>query len=105
MHAIADIDRLVADGVISIKQAREIQSRAQAAMVTLGINAILCFGVIAATAGLNFWLADALLVAGFGAVFLLGGFAILAKRSEMYRMFGNAAALIGAEMLLGEGVA
>ncbi len=50
-------------------------------------------------------MADALLVTGFGAVFLLVGFAILAKHSEMYRIFSNAAALIGAEMLLGEGVA
>ncbi len=55
MYVIADIDRLVADGVISIEQPRQIQSRAQAAMVTLGINAILCFGVIAATAGLIFF--------------------------------------------------
>ncbi len=104
MHAIADTQKLVADGVIDTDQAREIEIRAREAMVTLGINSILCFGITAATAGLIFWLADAFLVAGAGALFMIGGFVILAGGSEMYRMFGNAAALIGAGMLLGGGV-
>jgi hypothetical protein len=105
MHAIADTERLVADGVIDAAQAREIEVRAREAMVTLGINSILCFGIVASTAGLIFWLADAVLVAGFGALAMLGGFAILARGTETYRMFGNAAALIGAGMLIGGGIA
>lgn len=104
MHAIADTDRLVADGVISGDQARRIEARAREAMVNLAINAILCLGIVAATAGLIFWLADAVSVAVFGALALAGGVLVLARGGATYRMFGNAAALIGAGMLIGGGV-
>ena len=50
MHAIADTKSLVADGVIDARQAREIEVRARETMVALAINAILCFGIVAATA-------------------------------------------------------
>ncbi len=105
MHAIADTRQLQADGVIDAAQAREIEARAREAMVALAINSVLCFGIVAATAGLIFWLADAVSVAIFGALALVGGLAILARGGKMYRMFGNAAALIGAGMLIGGGVA
>lgn len=103
MHAIADTEKLVADGVIDARQAREIEHRAREAMVALGINAVLCFGIVAATAGTIFWLADALSVALLGALALAGGLAILVRGGQMYRMFGNAAALIGAGLLIGGG--
>ena len=101
MHAIADTDQLVTDGVINPVQAREIEARARDTMVTLAINAVLCFGIIAATGGLIFWLADALSVAVFGGVALIIGLLILARSAESLRMFGNASALIGAGMLMG----
>jgi len=104
MHALADTGKLLADGIIDERQAREIERRAREAMVALGINMILCFGILAATGGLILWLANALAVAVFGALALAGGLAVLARGGEIYRMFGNAAALIGAGMLVGGGV-
>ena len=101
MHAIADTDQLVADGVIDAAQAQEIEARARDTMVTLAINAVLCFGIIAATGGLIFWLADALSVALFGGLALALGAGILSRGGTGFAMFGNAAALIGAGMLLG----
>ena len=103
MHAIADTEKLVEDGVITADQAREIEVRARETMVAMAINSILCFGIVAATAGLIFWLANAVSVAVFGALALGGGLLVLAKGGGMYRMFGNAAALIGAGMLIGGG--
>ncbi|WP_137701148.1 hypothetical protein [Marimonas lutisalis] len=101
MHAVADTETLVADGVITPDQAREIEARARDTMVALAINAILTFGILAATLGFIFWLADALSVAMLGTVLLILGLGILAKGGETFRMFGNAAALIGAGMLIG----
>ena len=101
VHAIADTERLVADGIITADQARTIEVRARQAMVYLAINSILCFGIIAATGGLIVYLATPLSVALTGFLFLAIGLAVLARGSEMYRMFGNAAALIGAGMLIG----
>lgn len=104
MHVIADTRQLRADGVIDAAQAREIEARAREAMVALAINSVLCFGIVAATAGLIFWLANAVSVALFGALALAGGLTVLARGGAIYRMFGNAAALIGAGMLIGGGV-
>ncbi|MEM6589562.1 MAG: hypothetical protein AAF641_14035 [Pseudomonadota bacterium] len=101
MHAIADTEKLVADGVIDAGAAREIEARARDTMVMLAINTVLCVGIVAATGGLIFWLADALAVALCGALALAVGLMILARDSENFRMFGNAAALIGAGMLIG----
>ncbi|MEQ9258568.1 MAG: hypothetical protein RIG84_05675 [Roseovarius sp.] len=103
MHAIADTKTLVADGVINRKQAKEIEARAREAMVGLAINAVLTFGIVAATAGLIFWLANAASVAICGGLSLAAGLFVLARGGALYRMFGNAAALIGAGMLLGGG--
>ena len=101
MFAIADTDRLVADSVITPDQASEIEHRARESMVALAINSVLCLGIIAATAGLIFFLASAVAVAVSGTLALVLGLWILSKRSELYAMFGNAAALIGAGMLIG----
>lgn len=101
MHVVADTEALVADGIITEDQAREIRARGRQAMLALAINAILSFGIIAATLGLVFWLADALAVAILGSITLGAGLTILLRGSTLYAMFGNAAALIGAGMLIG----
>ncbi len=101
MRAIADTEKLLRDGIIDAAQAQEIERRARREMVALGVNSILCLGIFAATGGLIFWLADPLAVAIFGLLALAGGMAILRRGGEMFAMFGNAAALIGAGMLIG----
>lgn len=101
MHYIADTAKLTADNVITGEQALEIERRARTAMVHLLINSFLCGGIIAATFGLIFWLADPLLVALAGGFGLIFGLIILSQRSENFRMFGNASALIGAGLLIG----
>ncbi|MDU8927753.1 hypothetical protein RXV86_10190 [Alisedimentitalea sp. MJ-SS2] len=101
MHVVADTEQLVTDGVINEAQAEEIRKRGRQAMMALAINSILSFGILAATLGLIFWLGNAAAVAVFGLAMLIGGMAILFAGGEMYRMFGNAAALIGAGMLIG----
>jgi hypothetical protein len=101
MFVVADTDALVADGIIRVDAAEEMKRRGRGVMVTLAINMVLCFGILAATGGLIFWLADALSVAVVGGFFLFGGLFALAKAPEVYRMLGNAAALIGAGMLMG----
>ncbi|WP_261395754.1 hypothetical protein [Salipiger bermudensis] len=103
MHAVADTDRLVADGIITPEQAGEIEVRAREAMIGLAVNAVLVFGILAATGGLILWLASPLAVAIGGALALLCGLLVLLRGGTMLRMFGNAATLIGAGMLLGGG--
>ena len=101
MFVLADTEKLTQDGVISSAAANEIITRSRATMVTLSINMVLCFGILAATGGLIFWLANAISVALVGAMFLGGGLFVLARVPETYRMLGNAAALIGSGMLMG----
>ncbi|WP_299352293.1 hypothetical protein [uncultured Shimia sp.] len=101
MQAIADTDKLVADGIITASQAAEIEARARDSMVQLAINALLCSGIVAATAGLILFLASALAVAVSGGIALGLGLFILFRGGEMFRMFGNASTLIGAGMLIG----
>lgn len=103
MQAVADTTRLVEDGVISAEQAREIEARAREVMVYLAINMVLCLGILSATGGLIFWLETAALVALCGAIFLVAGILVLFHGGSLYRMFGNAASLIGAGMLIGGG--
>jgi hypothetical protein len=100
MYYVAHTDQLIADGIIDDGQANEIQSRARAAMVALCVNTLLIAGILAATLGLVFFLADALSVAVCGGVFLGGGLLILRYGAALYRMFGNASAVIGAGMLI-----
>lgn len=101
MHSLADTNRLVLDGVITPDQARTIEARARDLMVSLAINVLLCAGIVAATGGMIFWLANATAVAVAGTLLLASGLLILAKAGDSVRMFGNAAALIGAGMLIG----
>ena len=101
MHSLVNTSQLVAEGVLTPRQASIIQVRAREIMVSLAINTLLCAGVLAATGGMIFWLADAVAVAVAGTVLLVTGLLILAKTPETVRMFGNAAALIGAGMLIG----
>jgi len=100
MYYVAHTDRLVADGVINSTQADEIQTRARAAMIALCVNTLLIAGILAATFGLVFFLASAPSVAVSGGLFLAAGLLILRYGAELYRMFGNASALIGAGMLI-----
>mgnify|MGYP001821323815 CR=1 FL=1 len=105
MPHVVDTNRLVLDGVIDRAQATEIASRSRETMVAIVANTVLCAGIIAATFGLIFWLADALAVAVAGALFLSVGAAVLAGGNALYRMLGNAATLVGSGMLVaGAGV-
>ncbi len=101
MHVIADTKALVADGTLSAEQAQTLESRSREVMVSLAVNAILCFGIIAATAGFIFWLAEPFAVAVTGALMLGAGLWVLSRGGETYGMFGNSAVLIGVGMLLG----
>lgn len=99
MYYVAETGALVADGVIQPTQAQEIERRARVAMVALVINSLLIGGIVAAALGLVFWLADAMSVAVVGGLSAVAGVVVLRMGSDLYRMFGNAAALIGAGML------
>lgn len=101
MAHVIQTETLVEEGVISPDQGAIIARRSRQVMVSLVINAVLCFGIIAAAAGFIGLLADALAVAIVGGLFLGIGTAILIKTSDLYRMFGTASALIGAGMLTG----
>ncbi len=101
MHVVADTTALVEDDVLTPEQARVIEERSRNVMITLAVNAILCFGIIAATAGFIFWLANAVAVAITGVLMLGAGLVVLARGGEAYRIFGNSATLIGAGMLMG----
>lgn len=98
MHVVADTKTLIADGVISEPQAAEISRRGREAMVQIAVNGILIAGILAATGGLIFWLADALSVALAGAIFLATGWLIGRGGANM---FSRAATLIGAGLLIG----
>lgn len=101
MAVLVDLETLVSDGVITRAQAQVMDSRARVAMVGLAIRVLLCGGVIAAAAGFVVWLQDPLIVAMAGLLFLTAGTVILGAAGALWRMFGHAAALIGAGMLLG----
>ena len=101
MAHVIQTEALVKEGVITSDQGNIIASRSRQVMVSLVINAVLCFGIIAAAAGFIGLLADALAVAIVGGLFLAIGATILVKATDVYRMFGTASALIGAGMLTG----
>jgi hypothetical protein len=101
MYSLADTEKLVSDGVLTAEQARVIEARAREILVSLSINSLLCAGILAATGGMIFWLASATAVAVTGTVLLGVGLLILSRAGESVRIFGNAAALIGAGMLIG----
>jgi hypothetical protein len=101
MHAIVDTKRLVSDGIIADRQARTIEARAREAMVFLAANFLLCAGIVAATGGFIIWLGSPSTVSVSGLLFLGVGALILFRGSDLYSLFGNASALIGAGMLIG----
>ena len=81
MHVIADTEALVRDGTLTREQAQVLETRSREVMMSLAVNAILCFGIIAATAGFIVWLANPVAVAVIGALMLGGGLAVLARGS------------------------
>lgn len=101
MYAVADTRELVADGTLTEGQARHIEALSRQTMVSLAINSILVFGILAATGGLIFWLGTPASVAIAGAAFLATGYLLLTRGAAQISMFGNSAALIGAGLLLG----
>ena len=101
MQAIADTDKLVEDGIITRDQARIIEARGRETMVAMAVNLVLFLGIVAATGGLIAWLANAAAVAVLGLVMLGAGVWVLARGGHLYRMFGHAATLIGAGLLIG----
>ena len=101
MAHVIQTEALVEEGVITSDQGAIIARRSRQVMVSLVINTVLCFGIIAAAAGFIGLLADALAVAVVGGLFLGIGATLLVKSTDLYRMFGTASALIGAGMLTG----
>ena len=101
MAHVIQTEALVEEGVITSDQGAIIARRSRQVMVSLVINSVLCFGIIAAAAGFIGLLADALAVAIVGGLFLGIGATFLVKATDLYRMFGTASALIGAGMLTG----
>jgi hypothetical protein len=103
MHVVANTTALLADGILTEAQVEILKARAREAMLTLAVNVLLCFGILAAAGGTIFWLKDALLVAGLGLLLASAGAFILAKTADIWRIFGLAAALIGTGLLVGGG--
>jgi hypothetical protein len=101
MAHVIQTEALVEEGVITPDQGNIIARRSRQVMVSLVIDSVLCFGIIAAAAGFIGLLADALAVAVVGGLFLAIGATILIRATDIYRMFGTASALIGAGMLTG----
>ena len=93
---VVDTKALLEEGVINQKQADAIVDRGRQTMVQLAVNIVLCFGILAATGGLIFWLAKPLPVAVAGFLLGAGGLFALSRDTDNFRFFGNAAALIGA---------
>lgn len=100
MTHVVNTDQLLADGWLTPPQVAEIARRSRETMIALVVNIVLFAGIVAASLGLVFWLADAAAVAITGGVFLAAGVALLLTKAETYRMIANAAALIGASMLV-----
>ncbi len=103
MTHVVNTERLLREGVLNQAQADEIARRSRETMVALAVNSVLCIGIVAATLGLVFWLADAAAVAAAGALFLAIGGGVLERGSTTYGMLGNAAMLVGAGMLIAGG--
>lgn len=101
MAHVIQTDALVSEGILTTDQGIIIAQRSRQVMTSLAINSVLCFGIIAAAGGFIGFLGDAFAVAIVGALFLWAGATLLVKAQDLYRMFGIAAALIGAGMLAG----
>lgn len=104
MAIVADLNALVSEGVLTRAQADILRGRSRAAMIAMVIHTLLAGGVLAAAGGLVALLAAPVPVAMAGCAFLAFGVLVLVAGGDLWRMFGHAAALIGAGMLIGGGV-
>jgi len=100
MTHVINTNLLLAEGLLTQTQADEIARRSRDTMMALVVNIVLTGGIIAASLGFVFWIADAFGVALLGAAFLAAGIAILAKADALYRLLGHAGTLVGSGMLL-----
>ena len=100
MPHVVQTEALIAEGVLTEAQGAEIARRSRDTMLALVVNIVLCAGIIAASLGFVFWIADAFGVALLGLAFLGAGLFTLARAGELYRMLGHAATLIGGGMLI-----
>lgn len=103
MTHVINTNQLVAEGVLTPAQGAEIARRSRDTMLALVVNIILTAGIIAASLGFVFWIADAFGVALLGAAFLALGVLVLAKADALYRLLGHSGTLIGAGMLFAGG--
>ncbi len=99
MPHVVNTDALLAEGILSQPQADLIIQRSRETMLALVVNIVLCGGIIAASLGFVFWIADAVGVALLGAAFLAIGLGVLLKAGPLYRLLGHAGTLVGAGML------
>ena len=99
MTQVINTKLLLEEGLLNEAQAAEIMRRSRETMLALVVNIVLCAGIIAASLGFVFWIADALGVALLGAAFLGLGIFVLTKADALYRLLGHASTLIGAGML------
>ena len=100
MPHVVQTEALIAEGLLTEAQGAEIARRSRETMLALVVNMVLCGGIIAASLGFVFWIADALGVALLGLGFLAAGLVTLARAGALYRMLGHAATLIGGGMLI-----
>ncbi|MGI9390410.1 MAG: hypothetical protein ACR2O1_10170 [Boseongicola sp.] len=103
MPHVVNTDAMVAQGILTPQQADVIKRRSRDTMLALVVNIMLTAGIVAASLGFVFWIADAAGVAALGLLFLLIGSGVLARGSSLYRMLGSASALVGAGMLCAGG--
>lgn len=100
MPHVVQTEALMVEGILTREQGAEIARRSRETMLALVVNIVLCGGIIAASLGFVFWIADALGVALLGLAFLGAGLFVLTRMSDLYRMLGHAATLIGGGMLI-----
>ena len=103
MTQVINTKLLLEEGLLNEAQAAEIMRRSRETMLALVVNIVLCAGIIAASLGFVFWIADAFGVALLGAAFLGLGIFVLTKADALYRLLGHASTLIGAGMLFAGG--
>lgn len=99
MTQVINTQRLLQEGLLTEAQAAEIMRRSRETMLALVVNIVLTAGIIAASLGFVFWIADAFGVALLGAAFLAAGLFVLLKTDALYRLLGHAGTLVGAGML------
>ena len=100
MPHVVQTEALIEEGFLTREQGAEIARRSRETMLALVVNIVLCGGIIAASLGFVFWIADPFGVALLGLAFLVAGLATLVRAGDLYRMLGHAATLIGGGMLI-----